>query len=230
MKKRFGREMIWLSLPLVIIGGAAWIFGGGGRVLLPAKLDDGPLRLEWAPFKRAKVTPAEVYEGFDWAVRTSVQEHGHLHVPSLLRPVGSSAPRAYTRLVYRVGKVWKQAPDMDSKGWVVIRNVVESNTNNVADNTLKLMVNLEKVPRDAKEIRLKGYIEVERAYNGALPAGWEPPLGWVDDGQVQSFPLKTKPFDLSIQAPGEARPAPHVSRACATLKQQTGDYQTLAAR
>ena len=111
MKCALGREIVLISLPLLAIGGAAWLFAGGGRALLPAKDDEGPLRIEYSPLEPIEVAPKDAYQGVDWAAKTSVQLRGKMQVPSgwKLEQMMEVWTNDY-RIIYREGEQWKRAP------------------------------------------------------------------------------------------------------------------------
>ncbi len=205
MKRKLGRELLLISLPLLIIGATTWLVSGGGRALLPARFDNGPLKLEISPFQQVELSPADVYEGFDWAAKTSVQERGKLDALANLKSVGASGPFGQVQLVYRKGTGWKAAPKVDSKGWATIRNAI-------SDEGLTLKVKLERVPPDAEEVRLRGRVESSLDYVGVLPPGTKLPPQFRSAGKMYSVNLQSKPFDLLIKGPSQPMPNPQVAR------------------
>lgn len=206
MKPKLMREFALISLPLILIGGAAWLFAGQGRSLLPARFDNGPARLEFSPFEEVELKPLEIYDGYDWATQSEVNVRGKWGDLPGLKAVGGSSPTAQMRLIYRVGKSWKQAPRVDSNKISVTNQII-------GGRQLGFRVNLETIPPNAEEVRLRGHFEAENYYKGTLPAGWKPPKNLRSFGLNHLLTLQSKPFDLIIKTPNQPLPAPHASRA-----------------
>ena len=205
MKRKLGREIALISLPIILTGGAAWLVAGGGRALLPARFDNGPARLEFSPFEPVELTPLEIYDGYDWAVQSATKVRGKWPILPGLQNKGGSAPTAVMRLNYRIGETWKQAPRVDSQKMSVTNQII-------GGPKLVLRVNLETVPPNADEVRLRGYFGAEEFYKGTPPTGWKPPPNLKSYGLNHLLQLQSQPFDLTIKAPNQPMPAPHATR------------------
>ena len=202
MKKRFGREIFWLSLPVALLGVMAFSKTRGGR--LPAfkvlsALDTGLRRLEFSPMKPLELTPLDVSSGYSWGVETSVWGTGRADVPSSWRANGGLAPGAYAlQLVYRQGTQWKKI----SNSAIGV---------GIGGDNFTIKVKLKDIPRDADEVRLKGRFEQLEIYKGVIPPGWVNPPKVTHFGLNHYFTLSSKPFDLAIVGEGHTRPEPEVS-------------------
>jgi hypothetical protein len=199
-------------VPILIIGGVAlWQtraprdLASGFTVKNP--LDAGPARVEFVPFKEVALKPKDVYCGFDWAAQTTVKTRGKWDAPKGLVYDGviNEGNTRQLRLVYRRGSVWKAiTAEQNSKSF--------SSLLSAATQEVTLRVNLEAVPKDAEEVRLRGSFEHLLAYRGTLPPGWNLPKGWRARRLYHTLPIESKPFDLEIKRVGEPMPVPKVSR------------------
>lgn len=208
MKKRIGREVLWLLAPVVVLAGFGWYQARGGR--LPAvfgttPFDSGPKRVEYGAFEKADLTPRDVSQGFDWAVKTTVKTLGEWDVPrnwSAMSASSSAYPKS--RLVYRRGTVWKTAQMRGKNGAGMTR------WNSIfVEKSTSILVNLDTVPQDADEVRLRGTFVEEQWFRGPIPSGLMPPKVYASKGQDHGLSVESKPFDILIKKP---LPKPIVSR------------------
>lgn len=207
MKRKIIREITLISLPIIFIAGAAWLFAGNGRTLLPAKFDNGPAWLEFEPFKPVKVSAADVYQGVDYEVATAVSMKGKLRVPTVLKPY--AIMQVWTnnyRIIYRIGKKWKRAAILPGDATPISQGF------DLSSGTQTLNLHLETVPTNAQEIRFRGKFTEFHEYSGVLPPGWTPPKNYVKIGKFHNFTVESKPFDVLVQAPDQQRPRPTASR------------------
>jgi hypothetical protein len=207
-----GREIALLMVPVLIIGGVALWQTRAPRdlatgVTVKNPFDAGPARVEFVPFKKVELKPKDVYRGFDWAAQTTVKTRGKWDAPKGLVYDGviNEGNTRQLRLVYRWGSSWKSiTAAQNSKNFFPL---LDGDTQEVT-----LRVNLEAVPRDADEVRLRGYFEYLLAYRGTLPLGWKAPKGMRTRGLSHDLPIASKPFDLEIKSVGESMPVPKISR------------------
>ena len=205
MNRKLGRELALISLPLVIIGGAAWLLPRGGLHKSVSAPDNGPARLEFAAFKPIEVSPMEVYQGVNWKVGTSVAMKGKLQVPALWKPYSIAQGLSEDcRIVYRISKQWKEAPALPGNLDPIAPGF------GLGERTLSL--HLETVPSNAQEVRLRGKFTEDHIFRGALPPGWKPPANYKKYGKSHDFRIESKPFDLLVKAPGQPMPRPTASR------------------
>jgi hypothetical protein len=213
MKKNWTREISLLSLPVLLLAGVAvWKEQGGNLSALTFKnpFDPGPFRLECAPFEQATLTPFEVAQGYTWKTRTVVEIKGDPKVPAGAVPASPDqgfAPAA--NVIYRRGKVWKEASSSPGK-YPVSFGMGVGNSSTTTGFTFS--ANLESVPRDVEEIRLRGYIGGYRCYSAAVPPVGVPRnllrfsiRGW-------DVNTKSKPFDIEIMGPQHPLATPMVDR------------------
>lgn len=210
MKKRLGRELFWLSLPAVLLVGAAWYNRTDGALVesfLPNPLDRGPMRIEFSRFAPAPLSPLDVAQGFSWATQTRTRTVGILNVPTNWRDDGEGGTSSPFSLVYRQGNRWKQAARPKSGG--SLYSYGGSASSNFG--SVEIKANLSTIPRDAEEVRFHGQFRSLRLYRGPLPRGWTSPVSVLHAGLNHFFTLKSKPFDIPIKAKGDKWPQPQVS-------------------
>ncbi len=211
-KKLRPRELIWMTLPVVLLGGAAWWFDSGGQMSglrLGNPLDPGPLRIEYTPFQPVTLSPYEVSQGYDWAAKTQISQRGTWAVIKNWTPTGSDLHSArQTRLIFRRKGIWKAVP----RG-VNERSVADSMrfSEDAQTTEVELKVRLDKVPRDAEEVRLRGWFERIEFYSGAMPKGFRAPKNLLITGTNRVLTLESQPFDLQIRGSNEVFPQPMVS-------------------
>ncbi len=198
-----------MTLPVVLLGGAAWWFGSGGKtpqVNLSNPFDPGPLRVEYTPFQVVEPLPYDVSQGYSWAAKTQMQVVGKWTAPAGWKQKWESdATNPNLWLVYRKGKNWK-APSLLANQPLV--NLLRSSTL----ETSVFGVNLQTVPRDADEVHLRGKFQREVWFSGPIPRGWIKPKNMRIIGTMRGLMLESKPFDLQIKGPNEPFPRPIVSR------------------
>ena len=205
MKRKLGRELGLISLPLIFIGAAAWIFAGGGRALLPAKFDNGPARLEFSKFEAVELTPFDVYQKFDWGAKTTVSEFGKFGAPANWKRMSTNLLFFdEVRLVYREGAQWKRVPE--EKNFKLYSTVQDLDT-----NLLTFKVNLKRVPATAQEIRFRGNFRSGAGFRGPIAPGWKSSLKVKHAGLNHDFDLKSKSFDVLVKGPNDALPNPQVA-------------------
>ncbi len=103
MKKRIGREMVWLMTPVLGLAGFGWFQTGGPKV--PSSV--GPMHVEFAPFQTVSLTASDVSQGYDWASETTLKIGGEWDVPHGWNQVGGHLmPSSKCVFVYRLGKKW----------------------------------------------------------------------------------------------------------------------------
>lgn len=205
MKRKLGRELALLSLPLIFIIGAAWLLAGSGRSLLPARFDNGPARLEFDAFEPVEVKPFDVYKELDWGAVTKVQERGEFNVPPTWKRWGTdllSFPDV--RLVYRVGEQWQRVPHPKNVRWY-------STNQNLDTDKLTFKVDLKGVPDVADEVRLRGKFRGGASFRGSIPTGWKSPPNVKHAGLNHFFDTESRPFDISIKSPDQPLTAPRAA-------------------
>ena len=209
MKRKIGRELLLISLPLRAIGGAAWLFAGGGRTvvapLVPA-LDNGLARLVFSSFEAASVTPYDVYKGYEWSATTKVSERGKFGTPASWKRWGTSVLWSPDmRLVCRKGDKWQQVRHDKGVHWYTTNQ-------NLDTNVVTVKVDLTGVPADADEVRLRGRFDGGASFRGPIPPGWKSPLKVKHAGLNHYFDLASQPFDFAVKTPDQALPNPQVAR------------------
>ena len=208
MKKRWGRELVLLALPIVLLGGVAWYRTRGAPLpALSNPFAPGPSRLEYSRFVPIKITPLDVAQGYDWGAQTNLKEAGKLDVPANWRDdhFGNWGDTRELRLVYRIGTQWKVAP-RPVKGEASFQTIIGE------QETLK--ANLKTVPREAEEVRLRGKFSALHLYRGPIAPGWKAPrnLEIKTYGLNHFVTVESATFDIPVKAAGEAWPDVIVSR------------------
>ena len=204
MRRKLGREIALISLPLLIIGAAAWLLAGNGRALLPARFDNGPARLGFSAFERVELEPFDVYQKFDWGTKATVSEIGKFDVPASWKGVGGTGIRIPNlRLVYRVGQKWRAiTPPKKTRWYMTTRNL---------DGVLSIKVDLQGVPFEAEEVRLRGAFQSGVIFRGTLPAGWNSPPNIKNYGPRHEYEILSPDFDILVKSPGQPLPSPRVA-------------------
>ena len=199
-KKWRTRELMWMTLPVALLGGVAWWFGNGGQSPFSPSTNStfGPPRIEFGKFGPVKLSPYEVSQGYDWAASTAISDAGTWSKPPgwKLQKIGIGLEK----VVYRRGAKWEEATS--------INNVLPVSSNGVGTFRVKL----ETVPRDAQEVRLRSKFRRDVRYTGPIPPGWKPPKNMRIKGKWRILTLESKPFDIQIKGPKEPFPQPDVSR------------------
>ncbi|RYG69213.1 hypothetical protein EON80_10215 [bacterium] len=214
MKLGKSRDIAILMLPVLAIGAVGWWKSTSGGLEMPRfsnPLDPGPMRIEYSPFKKAKITPLEAYEGYSWKTETSYHFVGKQDLPKTwIETTPSRGMNLGTvRIEFRRGQKWS----VMKSGKQLIT------TGTGTDDSLTFGARLDDVPRDAEEVRLRGRIEGQRYYNGTTPKGWVKPRNVI----VVKTPrpgiffqhtvfVHSKPFDLLIKGPNQPWPKPIVSK------------------
>jgi len=190
MKRNFGREILLLCLPIVLLGSVAWwkIHTGynSSRDSSFGLSNKGPLRLEYSPFEQIEVQPADAAQGYNWAAASRTWTQGADGVPATFKCVSEGwGVASNTRLIYRRGERWSQV-----KGLFLSFGVGPKVT---------LGLKLEGVPHDAEEIRLRGAFSLSRYYKGKWPPSLKPPKNLKIYPTRFAIGLTSKPFDILVK-------------------------------
>lgn len=210
-KKLRPRELIWMTLPVVLLGGAAWWFNQ------QAQLRVGPPRLLPLQWERVPVLPYDVAKGYTFATKTTVQLVGEAEVPDkfgFFVPDYSFVPGTFA-LQYRKEGAWHNATTSQRALVFSVENMSGKGWHKSVGLTTKF--DLRAVPRDAKEVRVTGTFVVRTTFQA--PSSWVPPSPvFQADGtsrgpfRLWSSYLKT-PFQVGIKSSDEPFPNSQVSRA-----------------
>jgi len=205
MKKFSAREVVALTLPVVVLGGGAWWMGRGGKLpQLHNSLDPGPLRIEYTPFQPVQPSPYDVSQGYSWGVSTRVEMRGKWNPPKGWKQWGEFVCGGLEKVVYRRGKGWREAASVNRF------NLVQTGSSSDAGTTV-LVVNLQTVPRDAEEVRIRGRFRRDLDFTGPIPRAWKKPSHMTIFKSDRSLAVESKPFDIQIKGPNEPFPLPVVS-------------------
>ncbi len=209
MKPKFAREIALLTLPILIIGGVAFLRLINGRIALPSFLtsnpfDPGPMRVEFSPLRKVQLEPIQVAQGIDWAASSNVQIRGRWNTPTGWKKAITGISGKPNWLVYRRGEKWKTIPN-SKNGESAISANLDLNGNYEID------VRLDNVPKDADEIRLRGRFIREQWYTGKIPSGWKPPKNLLVAGPNRILTLVSPPFDVQIKGPNQPLSVPVIS-------------------
>lgn len=204
-KKLKARELMWMILPVVLLGGAAWWFNQ------QAQLRVGPPRLLPLQWERVPIDAADVARGYEFAVKTRVHMVGEVERPkgfARFMPNYNIDRRTF-HLQYRDAQGWQEAR-LPRKGLPLTFLLGH-------DEDLIIQFRLASVPHDAQEVRARGLFSVEEAFQS--PSSWKPPSRYFKSysrgrGRYRVWLVSAQqPFDISIKGPDELFPALHVSRA-----------------
>lgn len=221
MKRRFGREIALLTLPVLIFGGLAlWKTRGGSMAQLqgaPSDIYSGKPRLEIGEIKPLEMTPWDVAQGFVWGIDAQTWQGGQSPVAPGVRRAASESGSGRMDVVYRRGSRWIKAKSPD--GWSSARRGADKDTE-FGDFSVKrdsqIKVRLNGVPRDAEEVRLRGRFTYRNFYQGGGCRGVAPGPGWtIHKTGVCYLVTQSKPFDIPIVKAKGAWPNPNVSRETA---------------
>lgn len=217
MKRRFGREIALLTLPVVIFGGIAlWKTRGGSMAQLqgaPSDIYSGPPRVEFGEIKSLILTPRDVAQGFVWGVDTQIWQGGQNPVAADVKRPQMTYGRSRADVFYKRGARWIKAEGLDGRSLTRHGELEEAQFGDFAiRRRIQIKVRLDGVPRDAEEIRLRGTFIYENDYQlgcrGASGgSGWK----FYPSG-VCILTTQSKPFDIPIVKPKQAWPKPNVSR------------------
>ncbi len=209
MKKRLGRELWWMTAPVVLLGGGAWWFNH--RASLRAEQTKGPPRLSPLTWERVAVTPSDVAQGYKFAVKTQVKLWGEVEAP---RPFYTFTPQYWIEpktfhLEYRprAAQQWKEArAAKDELPYSFL----------IADSGVTVRFRLSSVPHDAQEVRARGYFKISRSFQA--PSSWAPTSGYFKTTENSKYKYRFwsvaahAPFDIVVKRPDEPFPRPQVSR------------------
>lgn len=218
MKKRFGREIIWMLLPVVVLGGVGWWRSSGGGLSMlqaaPANLRSGAVRLEVGSWTDAKPLPAEVARGYVVKKQVSLWQGGQAPVSEVAPFEGHELSSAENvRLVFRRRAKWHILKPRERENRVKFPEKTLDLKTFAARRDLQCLINLQDVPRDADEVRLRGEWVHSNVYYGATCGTARPDPRWSFNGTSDcKFVTRSKPFDVLVKAAKSAWPAPVVSR------------------
>jgi hypothetical protein len=211
MKTKFVREIALLMVPVLLVGGVAWWRNPSGSHLSLTTLgdffDSEPQRLKFSRFQPAEVSAPDMKQGYDWSASTTVRTVGRFDAPPGWKASGSTLGGARDiQVVYRQGSVWTSLPKRSSERCVL-------NSINLSTDVQKFGVDLNAVPPDADEVRLRGRFERRVDYTGPIPLAWTPPKDLQIRGRNRTLTLRSEPFDVQIKGEGEPMPqSPPLSR------------------
>jgi hypothetical protein len=80
------------------------------------------------------------------------------------------------------------------------------------DGPLTFKVNLEMVPKQVREVRLRGRFNARIYYEGKIPRGWKAPPNLRVSGSGHDLILPPQKFDVKIKTADEPMPTVNVSR------------------
>lgn len=209
MRKKFGREIALLTLPMLIIGGVAFWKTRAPRDISvpPANIESGAPRVEWNGFRAATVTPAEIGRGLTAKLETTLWSGGQM--PPLSRNrlfFASYDPRDQNlRLVYRQKKRWKAyvAPDGTSG---IRRQISRDDVPKGAPQPKRanwkttLWLPLSALPQGAADVHLKGQWRARWVSDRKVtaPASLAARGKW--NGFDWSLDVAGKPFDVPLRS------------------------------
>ena len=219
MKKMKARELIWMCVPVVLLGGVAWWFGSGGsRAVLagaPVGIEQGKPRLEIEKIDPWELSSADVAEGFVWGKQVTLWRGGKSpFAVGFPKPIGGGS-NVKAAIFFRENGVWKKAQSPD--GWAMIRQTygggsAQYQTDFVMSYQSRFKVRLNGIPSDATEIRLRGVIDAFAHFQTSACGGVNREKGWTFYGPNScSFSVSSKQFDWVIKAENQPFPAPSVS-------------------
>jgi len=205
MKKLAAREAALLTLPVLLLGGGAWWMGRGGK--LPQfhnPSDAGPMRVEITPFQPAPISPYQAWQGYEWGVTTKMSVLGDWKMPPGWKPSGIAESDSLQIVVKRNG-VWKALPRKVAER-LIERDGLLPYMLQHRETQYTIRINTRQLPRDAQEVRLRGYLQYQPVFTGPYPPGWTPPKDTSIRGSTYWIPFESKPFDIPIVKPNEPWP------------------------
>lgn len=209
--------MFWMIMPVVLLAGVGWWRARGGSVSTlqgaPSDLTIGPPRLEAGEWTDAPLSPSEVSRGFLVKKLVSVWQGGRSPVPEGTKPgmylINTDED---VRVVFRRGKVWRTAR---TQPFAYDTQFMERKTASFGTfalrRDLECKINLNGVPRDAEEVRLRGHFVYINAYQGGVCRLASSDPRWKYYPPRCEFINRSQPFDLPVKTARGAWPAPQVS-------------------
>lgn len=207
------RELIWMMLPVLLLGGSVWLFPLGRQLIggPPMGIETGPARLHLGTWTRQKLTVVDIARGLSAKVEVTVWQGGEC-------PAGAGSaetrsvdyPHHLVLAFLRDGKWTTQSIDyVDSpidfssvevpKRATLIYSPRSTQSREIGSyagqgHKITLKLPMEQIPHDATEVRLqgrlKGYVRCSNS---------KPPI------EIQSPPL-----NVVLKAPTEMWPTPNV--------------------
>ncbi|HEX8465122.1 MAG TPA: hypothetical protein VF627_10945 [Abditibacterium sp.] len=183
----------------------------------PSDIYSGKPRLEIGEIKPLEMTPWDVAQGLVWGIDATIWQGGQSPVAPGVKRAEYVINSGDAHVFYRRGARWITAK---KTGWPAMRRI-DKDAQQFGDFALRrhiqIKVNLDEVPRDAEEVRLRGFFEQMNTYVDAGCRGISGGAGWSFHGRGCRFTMQSKPFDIPIVNTKGAWPAPKVSRQ-STLK------------
>jgi hypothetical protein len=194
---------------------ALWKTRGGSMARLqgaPSDIYSGKPRLEIGEIKPLEMTPWDVAQGFVWGIDAKFWQRGQSPVAAGVKRVDYTINSGHARVFYRRGGRWTA---VKKTGWSVMQRIdkeAQHFGNFALRRHIQIKVNLDDVPRDAEEVRLRGFFEQMNNYIGVGCSGISGGNGWSFHGRGCRFTLQSKPFDIPIMKAKSAWPNPNVPR------------------
>ncbi len=206
MKPKFKpRELIWMTLPVLVIGGVAWWKTHQPTIYEiastpPEDLTQGPIRLVMADWKPQPTSPGDIATGhtLKWGTRFWVAGKAR----GTLRDLWTPELTKSLSLQYRQGENWRRV--QFPGGWNGMRAWMGEG---VMSRRLDLAMPMNLVPTNADEVRLRGYLQAlifERI-----------------SGRDTIDKMRSLPIDLLIKTKGENLSTPQVSHESPLKVEQT---------
>ena len=210
MKPLRARELLWMTLPVILIGGAAFIKWNGLLGQFPEKLKSGPARLVTAQVKPVALSPREVGNGTDWAGEITVYQAGQLPLglPANAKNFDFMNATNKVEIVYQRDGQWRKAPPLGAGKYRISKSLLESRHYDAFHlrRTIRFDLDLDGL-EEARQIRLRGEWSVINAYSKEVCAGIAATPGW-DKGPISCSYDVTAPFDILIKGAGDPFPQP----------------------
>lgn len=229
MKKFSAREVVGLTLPVVVLGGGAWWMGRGGSLATlrgaPSDIYKGKPRLEFGKIEPTTLSSWDVAQGFVWGFKTDIWQGGKAPLSDTAKRCAFIAGSTKAGVFYRVGSTWKEAHSPDGTPLIKDFGALDGEQefgNFAVHRGVNLKVMLKGVPRNAEEIRLRGHFFYENAYTGSDCVGTIPGPGWKMYLPNCYYTTNSRVFDLPIKTASGQWPIPNVSRT--TNLQLMGAY------
>jgi hypothetical protein len=200
VKRRLGRELALLTLPVLVIAGiACWKASGGS---LP--INHGPLRLSSSGFEPIQPSPLEVSKGLVFKAKANMEVLGDPRFPLWSDvKVGPVWGEIGTHLEYRTGQNWIETQWKPGNGpqWL-----------GGPPGEMSVAAKLSQIPASAQEVRLRGSLKYRQPYSGPVPDDWKKPKNFVKLASDWGLVLPPYNFTISIKKPGQPMPSPIVSK------------------
>ncbi len=210
MKRLRARELFWMTVPVILIGGAALVKWNGLFGQFPEKLKSGPPRLVTADVKPLALSPREVGEGTDWAGEVTVYQAGQLPagLPADAKNFAFMNDANAVEIVYQRDGKWHKAAPRRAVKYKISHGLADARSYDAFHlrRTIRFALDLDGL-ETASQIRLRGEWIVMNAYSKDVCAGIAPTPGW-DKRPINCRYDVTAPFDIEIKGANDPFPKP----------------------